>query len=210
MSTTIDSYSLNAEGAKSIRATSRLEEKGAYVGTITRAEAVTSSKGTHGVELAFKTDDGRTADYLSLWTVNADGEGLPGRRVLDAIMAVARLRKVSIAPGKVRKWDAAAGQEAEKPAKVLPELTGKRVGLFLVREEYAKNDGTTGWKFIVIGAFDAETQALPVEILEQRPPAGFDGFLASLRDRPLKASKSTAARAPAHAGSADDDQDIPF
>ena len=211
MSTTIDSYSLNAEGAKSIRATSRLEEKGAYVGTITRAEAVTSSKGTHGVELAFKTDDGRTADYLSLWTVNADGEGLPGRRVLDAIMAVARLRKVNIAPGKVRKWDAAAGQEVEKSAKVLPELTGKRVGLFLVREEYAKNDGSgTGWKFIVIGAFDAESQALPVEILEQRPATGFDAFVASLRDRPLRPGKGSAPRAPATAGGLDDDGDIPF
>ena len=210
MSTTIESYSLNAEGAKSIRATSRLEEKGAYIGTITRAEAVVSQKGTHGVELAFRTDDGRAADYLSLWTLNANGEALPGRKVLDAILAVCRLRKVAITPGKVKKWDSEAGREVEVSAKVLPELMGKRLGLFLVREEYTKNDGSSGWKFIVLSAFDADSQALPVEILEQRAPSGFDQFLASLRDRPLKTGKGNTSRAPAHASGPDEDPDIPF
>lgn len=210
MSTTIESYSLRPDGAKSIRASSRIEEKGAYVGTLTRVEAVTSRTGTQGVEIAFKTDDGRTADYLSLWTMNADGEALFGRKVLDAIMAVARLRKVSVAPGKVRKWDSTAGQEVEKPARILPELTGKRVGLFLVREEYQKNDGSSGWKFAIVGAFDAESQALPNEILDSLPPTGFDQFAASLRDRPLKPGKGSAPRTPATAGGLDDDQDIPF
>lgn len=210
MSTTIESYSLRPDGAKSIRASFRIEEKGAYVGTLTRVEAVTSRGGTQGVELAFKTDDGRTADYLSLWTMNASGEALFGRKVLDAVMAVARLRKVSVVPGKVKKWDSTAGREVEVGAKVLPELTGKRIGLFLVREEYSKNDGTTGWKFAIVGAFDAESQALPNEILDSLPPSGFDQFVASLRDRPLKTGKSGATQSPANAGGPDYDSDIPF
>ncbi|MGK3946781.1 hypothetical protein ABK046_51510, partial [Streptomyces caeruleatus] len=67
------SYTLDATQAKAADSiSSSIRETGKYVGVLTRAEAVTSTKGTKGLGLSFKSDDGSTADYLDLYTHRAD------------------------------------------------------------------------------------------------------------------------------------------
>ena len=54
-------YTLNPEAAKQAdNLFSRIEEKGKYLGTLTRAEQIVSKKGSKGVDFSFKTDTGAT------------------------------------------------------------------------------------------------------------------------------------------------------
>ena len=68
-------YTLNPEAAKQAdNLFSRIEEKGKYLGMLTRAEPITSKKGSKGVDFSFKSETGATADYLTIWTHNGDGK----------------------------------------------------------------------------------------------------------------------------------------
>ena len=203
-------YNLDPKAASAADNTiSRIDASGKYVGTLTRAEAVVSRQQTEGVEFSFKADDGQAADFLTLWTYNAKGEALPSLKALNAIMTVCRAKTITPTAGQVEKWDAASHARVKVAATIFPELTGKRVGLLLQREEYAKSDGTTGTKMNIFGVFDAESELTASEILAKKTqPEVLARMVASLRDKPLNGAKSTpAAQAP---GAADLDDDIPF
>ena len=60
---------LNAQLAQDAdNITSSISELGKYIGTITRAEKLVSEqKGTQGLGLSFKADNGQSADYLDLY-----------------------------------------------------------------------------------------------------------------------------------------------
>ena len=99
-------YTLNPEAAKQAdNLFSRIEEKGKYLGTLTRAEQIVSKKGSKGVDFSFKTDTGATADYLTIWTHNGDGKQLQGFNTLMAIMTCLRVKELKAEQGEVEKYD---------------------------------------------------------------------------------------------------------
>jgi hypothetical protein len=209
------SYSLNTDNARQVGVSTRISEKGAYVGTFTRAEEVAARSGATGIEFSFKTKDGQSADYLSLWATSGEGKPLYGRKVIDAIMTCMKVRQIASQPTNVKKRDKDGEHDVSVPC--FRELMGREIGLMLVKEEYAKDDGSVGSKMVIVAPFCAGTKRTAAEVLDQAHEArSFDLMLASLRDRPLQASKTTQRRAAAAqhtntGGGFDDmDDDIPF
>ena len=210
-------YNLDPASARQAGVNTRISEKGAYVGTFTRAEAVAAKSGSTGIEFTFRTQDGRTADYLSVWAAGADGEKLSGKRMIDAIMACTATRTMTAQMTPVKKRTKDGEQDAQVPC--FRELMNKPIGLMLVVEEYQKNDGSVGTKMVIAAPFCATTKRTAAEILDKAPEARtFDAMLAALQDRSLKANSRRSAapatsRSPQTAsgtGFDDMDDDIPF
>lgn len=180
------SYKLNAENAKQVGSPGRIQEKGAYSGVFTRAEAVVSREGTQGIEFTFKSNDGQSADYLTLWTINDEGKEIYGRKVVDALMTCMKLRGINAQQAKIKKYDHNSKSEVMTDALLFPDMMNKQIGLLLVREEYAKTDGTTGWKMTIVGAYDPATNKTPKEVLEGANAEALAKIIPTLQDRPLK------------------------
>jgi hypothetical protein len=200
-------YRLNPTNAKQVGQPGRIDERGAYTGIFTRAEHIVSQKGTNGIEFSFKSDDGRTSDYLTIWIASAGGEELYGKKILDALMTCLRTKSLTSIDGTVRKYDRAAGGEVTATATIFPDLMNKPIGVLLVREEYAKSDGTSGWKMSIAGCYEAATEKTPREVLDNLPAGSLEKIVATLRDRPLK-NKPVAQST--RTDVADFDDDVPF
>ncbi len=205
-------YNLDPKAASAADNTiSRIDASGKYVGTLTRAEAVVSRQQTEGVEFSFKSDDGQQADFLTLWTYNVKGEALPSLKTLNAVMTICRAKAITPTDGQVEKWDSASHSRQKVAATIFPELTGKRIGLLLQREEYAKSDGSIGAKMNIFGVFDAESELTASEILAKKTqPEVLARMVASLRDKPLNGSKPAPAATQAPGAADLDDDSIPF
>lgn len=206
-------YSLNTEAAKAADAmNSRLDETGKYIGVFTRAEAVTSKKGAVGIDLSFKSEDGRTADYLSVWTHGKDGSEIYGFKQLMAIMTCLRVKQLTKTPGTVEKYDKAAGKSIPFDAEIYPELMGKSVGLLLQREAYIKQDGSEGHKLNITGVFEASSELTASEILGKKTtPELLAKMVSVLKDKPLSGKAATPPQSSAPAGAFDDmADDIPW
>ena len=184
------SYTLNTEAAKSADTMSgRIEETGKYIGIFTRAEDIVSSKGTEGIDMSFKSDDGLTADYLTLWTRNRDGKEIFGFKILMAVMTCMKAKKLTKTSGMVEKFDKDQGKRVQMQADIYPELMSKPIGLLLQREEYIKKDGSIGAKMNIVGAFDADTEMTASEILERKTkPELLERMVAGLKDKKAQAS----------------------
>jgi hypothetical protein len=211
-------YNLNTNNAKQVGVAARIQEKGAYKGVFTRAEFVQSQKGTQGIEFSFKAESGQTADYLTVWTVDASGKELYGRKVIDALMTCLSLRTINAKTASIKKYDAEAKQEMQVEATIFPEMMNKPVGLLLVREEYAKRDQSTDWKMTIVGAYEATQLLTPREILEKTGPGQLAKIVAVLQDRPMRnkprpqqqSGGGHQAGGDHGGGFADMDDDIPF
>lgn len=209
-------YTLDTNAAKSAdNFNSRIEEKGAYLGVFTRAEPVTSKKGSKGVDFSFKTNTGASADYLTIWTHNGDGKQLQGFNALMAIMTCLRVRELKPENGEIEKYDRDQQARVRVAAPLFKALMNKPIGLLLHMEEYAKSAGGTAWKPAISGVYDKDGFTASEILNKATTPATLDKMAASLRDRPLKATAATHSPAPsdhAPAGGhfADLDDDIPF
>jgi hypothetical protein len=206
------SYTLNTAAAREGDTQNlRITETGAYVGAFTKAEKITSTKGTTGIEFSFVSREKQSADFLTLWTVNKDGEQIYGFKQLMALMTCMRVKDVSEKQGTVEKFE--NGQKVKVAATIHPELMGKPIGVLLQKEEYEKNNGQIGHKFNLAGFFDPQTRMTATEILDKAGSADkLDKMIAALKDKPLQ--KRAAANYGAPAGEpapipADDD-DIPW
>lgn len=215
------SYALNAETAKAAEQfSSYLDTTGKYLGVITRAEAISSKSGSEGIELAFKSRDGLEANYIQLWTSKQNGEPLQGLKVLNALMAVLKLRNITAVRGPIEKMD--NGQKVVVQVDLLPDLM-KPVGLVLQREEYTKDNGQTGYRMLLIAPFCAETERTATEVLSQaREAKALTKIIEWLADKPVRHAKPRAGQthaasydaqrpgAPVATGANDFDDDIPF
>jgi hypothetical protein len=200
-------YDLNPHNARQVGTSSRINEKGAYVGKFTRAQSITAKSGAEGIEFSFESDDGQKADYLSIWTTNKDGKELYGRKVLDAIMTCMKARSISAEPTPFKRNDGTTEMVPQFRA-----LLG-RIGVFLASEQYEKDDGSVGSKMVLVLPFEADTKRVAAEVLDKASAGSFDRILASLRDRPLQAKtqRRAAAQVANTGGGFDDmDDDIPF
>lgn len=199
-------YNFDAKSAAAAGVSNYISETGKYKGKFTRAEIIRSDKGTEGVELSFVSNEGLKTDFLHLWTVNADGQGLPSLKVLHAVMACLRLRAINPAPIQVTRHDGHA-----ESAEGFPDLTNKPIGVLLQKEEYTKRDGSTGYKFNLIAPFDATSELTAGEILASKTaPEQLPKMVAMLKDKVPQARKPTPVGATNVGSGSDFDDDIPF
>jgi hypothetical protein len=205
-------YTLDTKAAQAAdQMGSRLDETGKYVGVFTRAEATTSKKGAEGIDFSFKSDDGLSADYLTVWTHGKDGKEIYGYKQLMAIMTCLKIKALSTKEGTVEKWDKESSAKVKVSATLYPDLMNKPVGLLLQREAYLKKDQSEGHKMGIFAAFEASTEFTASEILGQKTsPELLDKMVAQLKDKPLNIGNGTHAT-PATAGDFTGmDDDIPF
>ena len=212
-------YSLDPNAAKAAdNINARIEASGKYLGIITRAEQVTSKKGTKGVDLSFKADTGKTSDYLTIWTHNGEGKQLQGFNALMALMTCVSVRELKAENGEVEKYDQATQKRIKVIVPLFKDLMNKPVGFLLQMEEYARAAGGTAWKPTIFGVFNKD-EFTASEILARATQAGkLPKMLDALKDKPLKAgsAQNTPSSASTHAQNStpadfnDFDTEIPF
>lgn len=203
-------YTLNADAAKQAdNLFSKIEEKGAYLGAFTRAEKVTSKKGTQGVDFSFKTDTGATADYLTIWTHNSDGKQLQGFNTLMAIMTCLKVKELSSSIGEVEKYNNDTQKREKVSVPLFKELMNKPVGLLIHMEQYEKTAGGTAWKPAISAPYAADGFTASEILNKAKEATTMDKMLASLRDRPLKNTPQQSNQAQPST-QWDEEQDIPF
>lgn len=202
---------------------SAIRESGKYIGTITRAEKLLSTQGSQGLGLSFKTDDGSTADYLDLYTVNANGDVLPSMKAVQAILGCLQLRQAKEGKIECEKYDKATKSRKKVVVDGYPEMMGKRIGLLLQKELSTNNKtGEDSDRVIVFGVFQHDTELTVSEILAKKiKPETLPKMLEALMARPVRDSRKKGAHAPSPAsqshesehpggGFSDMDDDIPF
>lgn len=208
------SLTLNANEARQAdRLNTSIKETGKYIGVITRAEKLISKKNTEGFGLSFKTDDGATANYLDLYTVNSSGETLPSMATVQAILCCTRTKEAKEGLIDFDKWDSEAKAVVQFRANGYPDLMGKRIGLLLQRELSTNTtNGNDVDRVIVAGVFEADTELTASEILDKKTqPEKLAKMLAALKpvnDR--RTNKSLGAPASSGTKSDDFEDDIPF
>jgi len=210
-------YQLNVEAAKQADSiNSRIDTRGKYPGILTRAEPITSRKGSQGVDMSFKSNTGATADYLTIWTHNADGKQLQGFNALMAIMTCMRVKSLKAEVGEIEKYDQEQQKRVKVSTPIFKELMNKPFGLVIHMEEYEKTAGGTAWKPAISGVFDKDEFTASEILNKAQKPGTLDKMLDALRDRPLKAGAQppkqtpTSSTAPSGGPFADMDDDIPF
>ena len=186
------SYSLNASNAAKIGGTGRINATGPYEGAFTRAEAVISDKGTFGVEFDFKTNDGATASFLSVWTEKSNGELLSGAAIIDALLLLMRVNDVEPKPIQVDKWDKVAKAVTKQRCECFPELMNKPIGL-LLQKELSEYQGQPKERMLIYGAYDIASRKTPKEIVSKAPKAqALETIIGSLKDKHAKPQSSPA------------------
>lgn len=173
---------------------SKIEQKGKYLGVFTRAEPITSKKGTKGVDLSFKANSGETADYLTLWTHNAEGKQLMGFNALMAIMTCLRVRALTAEVGMIEKYDQDQAKRVKVEIPLFRELMNKPIGLLLQMEEYPKTAGGTGWKPTIAATFDKDEFTASEILNKSIKPETLTKMVLALRDKPIKAGSAPLAQ----------------
>ena len=185
-------YTLDTKAAQAAdQMGSRLDATGQYTGVFTRAEATTSKNGAEGIDFSFKSNDGLSADYLTVWTHGRDGKEIYGYKQLMAIMTCLKIKSLSTKEGMIEKWDKETSGKVKVSATLYPDLMNKPIGLLLQREDYLKKDQSEGHKMGIFAAFEASTEFTASEILGHKTsPELLDKMLAKLKDKPLQMSVS--------------------
>lgn len=177
-------YQLNTNSARKADSEARITEIGAYIGRITLAEAVVSSKGTRGIELSFKRLDGAEAKYLTLWTYLADGTEIFGFSQLCALMTCLKVREISGTKIIIEKYDFTTKKNEKVEVEAFKELMDKPIGVVLDKEPYLSNSGEQKEKMVFKTSFDPETKQTGSEILDNKPAEKVEKLVESLINRP--------------------------
>lgn len=204
----MSSYTLDSKLAKKADGGDYITMTGKYVGKITKAEEVLSTNDTQGIDFSFEAQDGSKANYMTLWTVNQNGESLPSLNTLNAIMTCMRVKEISTTKMTVKD------HKGERPAECFTQLH-KPIGLLLAKEPYDKTDGSEGYRMVIEGVFDPETELTASEILDKKSqPQKLAQMVARLKDRPKQTMKAkpSSGQSQNRTGNAvaDMDDDIPF
>lgn len=211
------SLNLNPNEARQAdRTNTAIRTAGKYIGTITRAEKLLSKKNTEGLGLSFKTDDGATANYLDLYTVNAEGKSLPSMATVQAILCCTRTKTADEGSIIFEKWDSESKAMVKETKNGYPALMGKRIGL-LLQQELSDNPNDPekhNDRVIVYGVFEADSELTASEILDkQTKPEKLEKMLTALMAKPVNdrrtGSKSSGNNVPFDAMAGVED-DIPW
>jgi hypothetical protein len=181
-------YSLDTTAAKEANSGGkRITEPGAYAGKLLAAFGETNANGTESVNFIFEADNGQQIGPLALYTYKGDGTELPSYKMLNAIMACARVRTLDAKPGKVTLYDFDTKAEVTKDKSCYPALVGQRVGLVLQGEEYTNRNGEVKQRMIISAAYCAATRRMAEEVLTSAEEAkALDKYLAWFESNKVK------------------------
>jgi hypothetical protein len=194
----------------------RIIDTGKYKGVIVAAFYEKNEKGTESMNIMFKSDAGQEAGPLNIYTHNNQGAPLAGYKLVNAIMTCCRVKALTAVQAPVQLYDFASQSQVTKQKEIYKELTGKPIGFVLQQEEYQKQDGSIGERMIISAPFEAATELMAVEILDQRKePEQLGKYMAWIGKNPVRrlrkqqavANAAYAAQAPLNN---DFDDDIPF
>jgi hypothetical protein len=188
----------------------RITDSGLYSVEITRAELITSKKGTKGVEFAIKDSAGATADYLSIWTHNSAGDEIAGMNALQALMTCLKLKTIETTNMPAKKYVEGRIQEVEIEG--FKDFLGKPIGFILRKELYTKNNGGDGERMMVSGFYEPESGMVASEILDKSTqPVQLEKFRGWLTRSPVKDSRTAQPRIVDVQSTTDPfSEDIPF
>lgn len=194
--------SFSQEEAEKASGSTHLTDGGPHFVTITKAQFVKASTGTKGIEFSGETDDGLKVNYLTVYYEKHDGEKINGgRSVINAMMGFCGIKQITAVQN-------GQGQSGE-PLYVCKEFEGKRLGLFLRKKLYTKNDNQDGFKFEIHVPFDPATNKTMREKTSNQPAKTISLMAASYKDQDERkiGGQSNTNHAP-HVDTFDDD--IPF
>lgn len=192
--------------------TSQISEPGKYVGTITRAEKLVSqAKGTQGLGLSFRADNGRTAEYLDLYHTKGTGEALSGLKTVNAVLCCTKTKQAEEGTVQVEKWDKVAGARRKMGVTGYPALMNKRIGLLLRKTLETDTNGKDREKLEIFGVFDPETEMTASEILGRASePKKLSAMLDVLIARGVIDKRTSLAPARQQSAGMDRFDDMPF
>ena len=206
-------YTLDTKAAKQAdQFNARIEKTGKYLGIFTRAEPVTSKKGTQGIDFSFKSESGESSDYLTIWTHGKDGSQLRGFNLLMAMMTCLRVKELTPTSGRIEKYNVDTKQREEVTVPLFMELMNKPVGILVQMEEYQKTAGGNAWKPVIFSTFD-KNEFVATEILNKSvKPEILPKMVEALRDKPMKALVGNSAPKTEYPSESvtDLDDDIPW
>jgi len=185
----------------------RITEIGKYVGTLKRAEDITSTKGTRGIDCEFETPEQHIARF-TLWTRNNEGKKIFGFKQLQALMTCLHVTQLNPTSATAARWDRDARAWISVDVQIFDALMHKPIGILFETEEYKKQDGSPGTKVVPAAFFEPQTERMASEILDKKvQPQQLARRIPLLKHRPLRPPVTVASPAPA----ADvPDDDIPF
>lgn len=209
------SYSLNTEAAKEANnGGRRINETGKYAGKIVAAFYEKNQKGTESVNIMFASDSGQECGPLNLYTHNSSGEELAGYKMLNALMACAKVKALTWQNTPIDLYDYDEKEVVTKTKECAVELKGKRIGLVLQQEEYQKSNGDIGQRMVIAAPFEADTELMAIEILSRiKKPQALGNYMSFIAKNPVRRLKNNQQSQPAPTQSdAPDpyDDDIPF
>ena len=133
------------EAAQKAGGSDYVMETGGYTGAI-QAKAITAKSGSLGIEFSMKTDEGLQANYIQIYFQKSDGERIKsGYGHLQSLMGLLQIGEL------------AHPQSDQNGDCWINELCNKRVGLFLQKRMYTKNNGEDGYDFQLRAVFDPQT-----------------------------------------------------
>jgi len=169
------------------RVNSSIKESGKYVGVITRAEKLISKKNTEGLGISFKSENDETANYLDLYTVNAEGKKLPSMNIVQAILCCTRTKSANEGAIEFEAWDKDAKKVIKKSTNGYPDLMGKKIGL-LLQKEISTNEqtGEDVERMVIYGVFEPSSELTASEILDKKTVSEvLPKMLTSLMNKPV-------------------------
>lgn len=149
-----------------------IQEGGAYIVTIEEAKCVTAKTGSFGIEFTIKSDAGQSAKYISIYYQKQDQSIINGGySTLCGIMYFLGLAGLNFS------------QEGSET--YCKELQGKKIGLFLEKRLYTKNDGKESYSFGIRAPFnpDASNKLTVKEATDKSTPSSIDNWTASYKDK---------------------------
>lgn len=163
-----------------------LSNGGAYVVEITEAKFVTAKTKSAGIEFSIKTEGGLKANYISVYYAKAPatqgGVGEPitgGQSVLNAIMGILRIDKMT-AVKSGESW-------------TCPELTGKKVGMFLQKKLTSKSNGDDSYGFELSVPFNPVDRKTMREIISNSPAQTIDRMTSTYKDKDERRAKGVSS-----------------
>lgn len=164
-------FDYNHEAALTAGQGGFIGESGAYVVTITEAKYITAQSGADSLELSVETDDGRKANFLSIWCKKKDGTpNAFGVNMVHAVMGCAGVKQLTSHMKDVNTY-------------IAPELTGKKIGLVLQKILRSKRDGSDTYGFEIKIPFIAATRQTLQEKAEAKPATAIDRIALTLKDK---------------------------
>lgn len=154
-----------------------ITETGAYVGKILSAKYTKSQGGAQAIEFSIETDDGQLGNYLSIYYKGKDGNDLSsGLNMIQAIMGVTGVKELTV--------------KRQGNDDIAPELTNKRIGLFLQKELTTKNDGSESYRFSITCPFSAASGKTLAEHLAGEEPKRIQWLIDHAKDKDSRAKNT--------------------